>query len=83
MGTKENPGKYDCYDKALPDEPMFTLLARDPYMPKLLRKWAKRRTKDIKAGTRPESDKEMVEEAYFTSIDATIWRKNNDRKWRK
>lgn len=29
MGTKANPGEYDCYDKAEPDEPMFVLLARD------------------------------------------------------
>ena len=30
MGTKNNPGKYDCYAKADPDEPMFVLLGRDP-----------------------------------------------------
>ncbi|HAW11807.1 MAG TPA: aspartate decarboxylase, partial [Chloroflexi bacterium] len=30
MGTKNNPGKFDCYDDAHPDEPMFVLLGRDP-----------------------------------------------------
>jgi hypothetical protein len=30
MGTKSNPGPFDCYAKAEPDEPMFVLLARDP-----------------------------------------------------
>jgi len=39
MGTKNNPGKYDCYDKAEPDEPMFVLLARDPVASTLVRIW--------------------------------------------
>jgi len=30
MGTKNNPGKYDCYSRAEPDEPVFVLLGRDP-----------------------------------------------------
>lgn len=30
MGTKSNPGKYDCYNAAKPDEPIFILLGRDP-----------------------------------------------------
>ncbi len=29
MGTKNNPGKFDCYANAEPDEPMFVLLGRD------------------------------------------------------
>jgi len=30
MGTKANPGPYDCYAKAADDEPIFTLRANDP-----------------------------------------------------
>ena len=30
MGTKNNPGDFDCYANAEPDEPMFVLLGRDP-----------------------------------------------------
>ena len=30
MGSKSNPGKFDCWAKAEPDEPMFVLLGRDP-----------------------------------------------------
>jgi hypothetical protein len=30
MGTKNNPGAFDCYAAAKPDEPMFILLGRDP-----------------------------------------------------
>lgn len=40
MGTKNNPGKFDCYANAAPDEPMFILLARDPLAPILVEQWA-------------------------------------------
>lgn len=40
MGTKNNPGEYDCYESADPDEPMFVLLARDELAPDLVRHWA-------------------------------------------
>ncbi len=40
MGTKNNPDRYDAYEKAEPDEPMFVLLARDPHAPVLVRLWA-------------------------------------------
>lgn len=43
MGTKNNPGQHDCYDKADPDEPMFVLLARDPLAPILVELWASMR----------------------------------------
>jgi hypothetical protein len=39
MGTKNQPGKFDCYDKAEPDEPMFILLGRDPCAPILIEFW--------------------------------------------
>ena len=40
MGTKNDPGEYDCYENAEPDEPMFVLLARDPHAPPIVRAWA-------------------------------------------
>ena len=40
MGTKNNPGKFDCYKNAEPDEPMFVLLGRDPMAGFLVRLWA-------------------------------------------
>ena len=46
MGTKNNPGKFDCYEAAAPDEPMFILLARDPVAPYLVRIWASIRKGD-------------------------------------
>lgn len=39
MTTKNNPGQFDCYEKAAPDEPMFILLARDPVAPALVEAW--------------------------------------------
>lgn len=40
MGTKTNPGQFDCHAKALPDEPVFTLIGRDPMAHLLVRLWA-------------------------------------------
>lgn len=39
MGTKNNPGKYDCYAKAEPDEPLFTLRGKDISAPYLVEIW--------------------------------------------
>jgi hypothetical protein len=39
MATKNNPGEFDCYANALPDEPMFVLLARDTSAPWLVEIW--------------------------------------------
>jgi hypothetical protein len=40
MSTKNNPGKFNCYEKAEPDEPMFVLLGRDPVASFVVRYWA-------------------------------------------
>lgn len=39
MGTKNKPGKYDCYDKLGPDEPFFVLRAQDQLAPPLIDLW--------------------------------------------
>ena len=46
MGTKNNPGRFDCYANAEPDEPMFILLGRDEHAPLLVRLWAEIRKLD-------------------------------------
>jgi hypothetical protein len=43
MATKNNPGRFDCYAAARPDEQMFTLLERDPMAPYLVAIWAQLR----------------------------------------
>lgn len=46
MATKNNPGAFDCYANATPDEPMFVLLGRDRHAPILVRLWAELRRRD-------------------------------------
>jgi len=82
MGSKLNPGSFDCYDNALPDEPMFILLARDPRAPTLLELWAHQRMTDIEVGLRPESDMAMVREARDCAENMREWRAANNGKWR-
>lgn len=67
MGTKENPAPNDCYTKAADDEPMFTLLARDPLAPGLVRDWAAHRHL-----TRGPSEK--VDEALVLAHAMEEWR---------
>ncbi len=55
MGTKNNPGNYDCYQNAEPDEPMFVLLGRDKHAAALVLTWAIMREWD---GETPEKVKE-------------------------
>lgn len=40
MGTKINPGKYDCLANADPNEPFFVLLGRDRMAASLVDLWA-------------------------------------------
>ena len=40
MGTRANPGTFDCYAAAADDEPIFTLRANDPLAANMVRIWA-------------------------------------------
>jgi hypothetical protein len=82
MGTKSSPAKFDCYENALPDEPMFILLARDPIAPELVDQWATERHDAIERGDRPASDMAMVTEAYSCARSMYEWRRDNGGKWR-
>lgn len=44
MGTKNNPGRFDCYANAELDEPMFILLGRDPTASIIVAAWCDLRT---------------------------------------
>lgn len=74
MGTKNNPGSYDCYANAEDDEPMFTLLARDASAPDVVEAWATRRENLINIGVKPESDRLMVAEARQCAEEMRSWR---------
>lgn len=82
MGTKNNPGQYDCMGLALPDEPLFTLLARDQSAPGMVRQWAYEREREVRTGLKPEADMAMVEEARAVARDMEKWRRENDGAWR-
>jgi hypothetical protein len=62
MGTKTNPGAFDCYENAEPDEPMFVLLARDGTAGDLVRKWADVRTVLLDARLGSITDEEWTAE---------------------
>lgn len=66
MGSKNNPGKFDCLSKADPDEPMFVLLGRDPAAPILINLWA-----DIRS--RMGEEQEKIEEACACAETCTEW----------
>ena len=82
MGTKNSPGKFDCYGNAMPDEPMFILLARDPRFYRYVSQWANDREEAIRCGERPESDMAMVHEARQCAALGETWRKENNGSWR-
>jgi hypothetical protein len=70
MGTKNNPGRFDCYVNAEPDEPMFILLGRDRHAPLLVLLWALLRQED-------GEDRSRVEEARACAKAMDEWRKAN------
>lgn len=77
MGTKNNPAPNNCYENAFPDEPMFTLLARDPSAPDLIVRWAAIRNEQIALGKRPLTDAVLVQEAIQCADSMRSWRKKN------
>lgn len=68
MGTKNNPGTFDCYANAEPDEPMFVLLARDPLAPILVEQWAE---------SRKETDPLKAHEAKVCAAAMREWQRAN------
>ena len=71
MGTKNNPGKFDCYEKAGPDEPMFVLLARDPDAYWAVGKWIEKKR------ARGGESEEKLAEAQATMLAMVDWQKGN------
>ncbi len=75
MGTKNRPGEFDGYQKAEPDEPMFTLLARDPLAPILVRLWADLTVAREKANQNTEAQRcaTQMEEWYRKHRPTHSW----------
>ena len=73
MGTKNNPGAFDCYESAHPDEPMFVLLGRDPMAGALVRQWAKWRRA-------AEDSADKIEEAERCAVAMDEWARACDKR---
>ena len=72
MGTKNNPGKFDCYKNAEPDEPMFVLLGRDKHASALVWLWAALRELEGEGS-------EKVSEARECSTAMVLWQAERER----
>lgn len=75
MGTKNDPGRFDCYTAAEDDEPMFVLLARDPIASVLVELWAHIREMNTLAAGSDDTDK--CAEAHGCAADMERWRIEN------
>jgi hypothetical protein len=82
MSIKQRELEDGCFSRALDDEPMFVLLARDDQAPQRVRDWATQRRADISMGRRPASDQAVVDDAFETADRMEEWRRENDGKWR-
>lgn len=82
MGTKNEPAAFDCYANALPDEPMFVLLARDKNAPSLVRTWCTVRLAEMGGGLRSVEELPQIREAQACADAMEQWRKENDGTWR-
>lgn len=71
----------DCFERAMPGEPTFTLLARDPHAPDVVLDWAFRRECAIRRGEKPRSDMERVAEAQALARQMREWRRENLNTW--
>lgn len=83
MGTKTEPGEHDCYGEALPDEPMFVLLARDPDFKDVVEYWAWKRLHRYVHSNMESGDEAQIEEAMKCAAAGDRWRKDNLGKWLK
>ena len=87
MGTKNEPGEYDCHGRAHPDEPYFELLGRDRTAHHLVLIWTTLRTghwefaeqhlkdaiAELRAIGRVDPLDEQIMEAYRCSDEMRAW----------
>jgi hypothetical protein len=78
METKANPNPNGCYARALPDEGMFIILARDVAGPNTIRAWAEFRLNMPSA----DADLGQIQEALATADSFENWRIDHDGEWR-
>lgn len=78
MGTKNDPGPFNCHAAADPDEPLFTLLGRDPHAESLVRRWARNRWREacdaVMRGENASEDRRKAKEAFKVADAMRDWR---------
>lgn len=67
MGTKQNPGQFDCMDKIAQDEPFFVLRATDPIGAHVVRYW-------VEHAHAAGHEAEKIMEASMCADDMDTWR---------
>lgn len=72
MSTKNNPGPRNYYAELGPDEEFVVFGSHDDTMPLVCEMWSIIRLQLIKAGIKPESDREQVAEMMNTAVRARI-----------
>lgn len=72
MANKTHPGMFRCYEAALPDEPMFVLLGRDPAAPATIEFWANERNRLGK--TTDDDDNARIGAALREAEEMRGWR---------
>lgn len=72
MATKNNPGPRDFYAELGPDEEFVVFGSHDDTMPLVCEMWSIIRLQLIKAGIKPEPDREQVKEMMDTAVRARI-----------
>lgn len=79
MGTKANPGKYDCYAKAYDNEPIFILRAKDPLAAALVDLWANLQVREYRRENDSDlltgEQEEKVREARDCAETMRLWRR--------
>ena len=82
MGTKANPGQFDCYAAAADDEPLFVLRANDPLAPALVHEWANRyesaKVRELGGVVHNRTGLEKSDEARVCAHAMRLWRKAQD-----
>jgi hypothetical protein len=67
LGSKSNPGKFDCYSRAEPDEPVFVLLGRDPVASFVVEYWTMLRE------CLGKTEREVIDEARSCALEMQRW----------
>lgn len=78
--TAAHPGPYDPLDKAKPDEPVFTLIARDPHAPATVVHWAslaRAVAMEIEDEEQRRHDLQKCTEAEMIACDMINYRKGH------